>query len=177
MDKATTIKTLVFFREIEREIKFCHKVIDKANAEHYTPGVTISYNALRVSGGEASSSTERIALDAPETVSETISRMEAKIANLAQAKREIWNALETLPPLQKRVIYRHYIDLAHWRTISIEEKYSERTCKRICKRGLDKLSPIFESCPAVSLFFCYNSIVKSYTGGDENVESTKPRAG
>jgi hypothetical protein len=152
MDAKQVIRILCFFRDIEKEIKLCRRIIDNFESENYDTLGGVNLQEERVSSGSISDPTSRIALGVPESVSQTCRQMEERIASVTKLKKEVFAELEKLPYIQRAIIYEFYVERRNWYRIAQKEHYSITQCKEHRNKGVDNLAVVFGENQAISKF-------------------------
>lgn len=90
--------------------------------------------------GGVSNPVERVVLNIPQSVSDTIANMRRENERLTAIKGEILSELNALNYREKAVIYGFYIDGLQWERLSQRVNYSPRQCRNIRNIALDRLA-------------------------------------
>ena len=124
------IRTLRNYRALERDYQAKRELYDQL----YPNGVQQMTDMPR--GGSQDCELERI-------VDHRISLRKTMDRNLAQMRdtiEHIVGMVEALPPNERTVIYRRYLLGESFMQVAEVMSYSERTVKRMCGRGLDRIA-------------------------------------
>jgi hypothetical protein len=151
MDSNQVVKILVFFRDIEKEIRFCDSVIEDLNDEYYSLR-GVDFDGIG-NPNEVGDPTSRIALNTPDSVRQTQKQMTERIAKLCEIKQEVYAELDKLPYIQKAVVHGFYIERLPWTKISYREHYSVRGLKKIRTKTIKSLGLSFAENRLISSFF------------------------
>ena len=63
-----------------------------------------------------------------------------KEAELVAQLLAIENAIATLPPIERTIIRRHFIEGMTWRQVAEKENYCSRQVRRKCDKALERLA-------------------------------------
>jgi hypothetical protein len=143
MDAYQVVKILIFFRDIEKEIKFCRRIISDFEDTYYNAAGAVNYDEPIVQSGTTSNSTMRNALNLPDSVAPSCRQLEKFIADISKLKTEIFSELEKLSYIQKAVIYGFYVEQWQWAKISMKEHCSIRKCENERDKAIAKLGKNF----------------------------------
>ena len=102
--------------------------------------------------GGVSNPVERVVLNIPQSVSDTIANMRRENERLTAIKGEILSELNALNYREKAVIYGFYIDGLQWERLSQRVNYSPRQCRNIRNIALDRLAKRFEQNKQISRY-------------------------
>lgn len=149
-EKVITI--LRFYRDVDKTIKLNERVIKNLEDQYYTTLAGVNMDGMPHGGGMPSSPVERVVLNIPASVQQTISSMERENRALADIKAEILSELNRLNYHQKAVLLAFYIDGLQWEQISERLNYSPRQCRNIRDSGLDALERRFSRNKAISRY-------------------------
>lgn len=149
-EKVVTI--LRFYRDVDKTIRLNERVIKNLEDQYYTTVGAVNMDGMPHGQGTPSSPVERVVLNVPASVQQTISSIERENRNLAAVKGEILSELNRLNYHQKAVLLAFYIDGQQWEQISERLNYSPRQCRNIRDSGLDALGKRFARNKAVSRY-------------------------
>lgn len=149
-EKVVTI--LRFYRDVDKTIKLNERVIKNLEDQYYTTLAGVNMDGMPHGKGTPSSPVERVVLNIPASVQQTISSMEKENRKLADIKAEILSELNRLNYHQKAVLLAFYIDGLQWEQISERLNYSPRQCRNIRDSGLDALERRFARNKAISRY-------------------------
>ena len=153
MEREIVKKILLFYRDVDGEIKYNAKIIQDYEERYYTAaiGETLKESFIN-SRNKVTKPTEATALNVPDFVSATIRELQAANERLAALKTAIMHEINKLPLHQKSILYDFYIKGLQWVQISGRIHYSPTQCKKIRNRGLDNLAKGFVK----------NSLIKNF---------------
>lgn len=152
MERGKVKKILMFYRDIDGELKYNAKIIRDYEDEYYTAGGGSALDGVPKSKHKISRPAEVAALNTPAFVSMRIRELETANEQLGKLKGAIMQELDKLPLVQKNILYDFYIKGMQWVQIAFAVNYSERQCRNICYRGLDNLAE----------YFSRNALVRSF---------------
>lgn len=153
MDKEKVINILLFFRNIDNEIKLNQKIISDIENTWYSNVGAINMDGMPHSKGSVSSPTETAALNIPDSVSKQIRSLQKENETLGSVRKEILTELAVLTYAQKVTIWDFYIKGLQWVQISGRLHYSDRHCKNIRTTALKILA----------VRFARNKTIKNYS--------------
>ena len=143
---------LRFYRDIDKTIKLNERVIKNLEDQYYITVGGVNLDGMPHGKGGTSSPVERVVLNIPRSVTQTIDSMNRENERLEKIKPEILSELNALNYHQKAVILGFYVDGLQWEWISERINYSPRQCRNIRDAALDLLGQRFSQNPAISRF-------------------------
>ena len=121
-------------------------------SQYYHPWKPTKLDAVPHEKNRLSSQVEKIILNIPDFVSQTIEQLERENRKLETIKPEILKECGRLPYHQKEIIFAFYIKGYKWERISSQLHYSPRQCRNIRNRALERLGKYFSENPAIANF-------------------------
>lgn len=143
---------LRFFRDIDKTIKLNERVIKNLEDQYYIGVSAVNMDGMPRTPGGVSSPVERIVLNIPRSVTNTIDSMNRENEKLAKIKAEILSEINRLNFHQKAVLLGFYVERETWERISERVNYSPRQCRYIRDAALDRLGQGFSQNQAVSRY-------------------------
>ena len=141
MKQERVIAILDFYRDIDKTVTMNERVIRNLEDQYYS-----------TLGAVVSNPVERVVLNIPQSVSDTIANMRRENERLTAIKGEILSELNALNYREKAVIYGFYIDGLQWERLSQRVNYSPRQCRNIRNIALDRLAKRFEQNKQISRY-------------------------
>lgn len=151
MNKGKVLKLLELFPEIDGEIKARCSIISDLK-QYYNPIQGIGYSDTTKRKYANSNQTERIAMNIPDYVRGNIQRYRQEIEDLQKVKVEILKEISRLTMKQKNVIFGYYFHGMKWEQVAERTHYSERQCKNIRDRAVERLLKGFEKNRVLSTY-------------------------
>lgn len=152
MEREKVIEILRFFRDIDKSIRLNERVIKNLEDQYYTTLGAVNTDGMPHSKGSVSSPVERVVLNIPQSVTETIDSMNHENSKLEKIKAEILSDVNRLNYHQKAVVLGFYIDGLQWEQISERVNYSPRQCRNIRDAAVDRLNKHFSQNKTISRF-------------------------
>lgn len=137
------IAILQFYRDADKTIRMNERVIKNLEDQYYTTLGAVNTDGMPHSKGGVSSPVERVVLNIPRSVTDTIEKMNRENEKLLKIKGEILSELNRLTYHEKAVILGFYIDGEQWERISERLNYSPRQCRNIRVAALERLAKLF----------------------------------
>lgn len=151
-DKEKVASILCYFRTIDEEIRYNDSEIAEIEEIYYSPLQAVNVDGLPHGKGGFHSTTETVALNVPESASDTIRVLQRQNESLRALKREILKELGTIGFTNKAVLYDFYIKGFQWVRISERLHYSTRQCQNLRDSALERLAKRFEKNKVISEF-------------------------
>ena len=151
MDKKDVLAALMFYRNIDGEIRYYRSMVEELESYYDTIGGQ-SLDGMPKGKNHISNAVEAVALNLPDGIAENIDYYTAKIAELQTLKVEILREISGLEYKLKAIVTDYYLHGLKWEQVSARNHYSERQCKNIRDSALDKLKQRFSVNPVVSKF-------------------------
>lgn len=152
MEREKVVAILRFYRDADKTIRLNERVIKNLEDQYYTTLGAVNTDGMPHGKGGVSSPVERVVLNIPRSVTNTIDSMNEENRKLEHIKAEILSELNRLNYHQKAVILAFYIDGLQWEQISERVNYSPRQCRNIRDNALDSLGNGFSSNKSLSRF-------------------------
>ena len=130
MAKGKVIKILMYYRNIDNEIKI-NKCIADDLEEQYSSLGALPIDGMPKAQNNISRVTENIALNLPDGLSAEIASYREKISELRRLKAEILKEVSCLEFKQKSIVIDFYLYGLKWEQVAVRNHYSERQCKNI----------------------------------------------
>lgn len=146
------IEFLELYPEIDGNIRFLKRLIKDINDEYYMPIQGTSYDGLPKGKNNISRTTEDLALNIPEDVTEDLKNYERRIEEYYKLKSEILQELSRLKYRQKTILFDKYVNRLIWEQVAVRNHYSARQCKNIRKEAIEVLIKRFASNQTISKF-------------------------
>lgn len=137
------IAILQFYRDADKTVRMNERVIKNLEDQYYTTLGAINTDGMPHGKGGVSSPVERVVLNIPRSVTDTIEKMNRENEKLLKIKGEILSELNRLTYHEKAVILGFYIDGEQWERISERLNYSPRQCRNIRVAALERLAKLF----------------------------------
>ena len=118
--------------------------------QYYSTLGAVNSDGMPHGKGGVSNPVERVVLNIPQSVSDTIANMRRENEKLTAIKGEILSELNALNYREKAVIYGFYIDGLQWERLSQRVNYSPRQCRNIRNIALERLAKRFEQNKRIS---------------------------
>lgn len=152
MKREKVIAILRFYRDVEKSVKLNERVIKNLEDQYYTTLGAVNSDGMPHSKGVVSSPVERVVLNIPRSVVNTIDSLNRENAKLEKIKAEILSELNRLNYHERAVVLGFYIEGLQWEQISERVNYSPRQCRNIRDNALDRLEKHFGQNKTVSRF-------------------------
>ena len=143
MEREKVKRILVFFGEIDKRVAFNAECINITEDKYYTPNSGGGLDGMPKAKYRTTSPTESVALNIPESVSESIRGWKEENERLCKLKAAITGEINRLSNAQRTIVYDFYVSGHRWARISRRLNYSERQCQNIRDSALDKLGRNF----------------------------------
>ena len=137
------IAILQFYRDADKTVRMNERVIKNLEDQYYTTLGAINTDGMPHGKGGVSSPVERVVLNIPRSVTDTIEKMNRENEKLLKIKGEILSELNRLTYHEKAVILGFYIDGEQWERISERMNYSPRQCRNIRVAALERMAKLF----------------------------------
>ena len=144
MKQERVIAILDFYRDIDKTVTMNERVIRNLEDQYYSTLGAVNSDGMPHGKGGVSNPVERVVLNIPQSVSDTIANMRRENEKLTAIKGEILSELNALNYREKAVIYGFYIDGLQWERLSQRVNYSPRQCRNIRNIALERLATRFE---------------------------------
>lgn len=138
MDKATVVRLLEFFSDIDEEIRARRSMVADLE-QYYNPVSAMKYDGMPKGNYHAGSQTERAAMHIPDYLRGEIRLYRSEIETLQKVKIEIIKEVSKLNLKQKKIIFGFYFNCMKWEQVAQRTNYSDRQCKNIRDDALGKL--------------------------------------
>ena len=152
MKQERVIAILDFYRDIDKTVTMNGRVIRNLEDQYYSTLGAVNSDGMPHGKGGVSNPVERVVLNIPQSVSDTIANMRRENERLTAIKGEILSELNALNYREKAVIYGFYIDGLQWERLSQRVNYSPRQCRNIRNIALDRLAKRFEQNKQISRY-------------------------
>lgn len=152
MKREKVIAVLRFYRDIDKSIRLNERVIKNLEDQYYTTTGAVNYDGMPHEQGGTSSPVERVVLNLPRAVTNTIDSMNRENRKLEKVKAETLSELNRLNYHQKAVILAFYIDGQQWEQISERLNYSPRQCRNIRDDAVVRMGKLFSQNTTLSSF-------------------------
>lgn len=152
MKQERVIAILDFYRDIDKTVTMNERVIRNLEDQYYSTLGAVNSDGMPHGKGGVSNPVERVVLNIPQSVSDTIANMRRENEKLTAIKGEILSELNALNYREKAVIYDFYIDGLQWERLSQRVNYSPRQCRNIRNIALDRLAKRFEQNKRISRY-------------------------
>lgn len=129
MKQERVIAILDFYRDIDKTVTMNERVIRNLEDQYYSTLGAVNSDGMPHGKGGVSNPVERVVLNIPQSVSDTIANMRRENERLTVIKGEILSELNALNYREKAVIYGFYIDGLQWERLSQRVNYSPRQCR------------------------------------------------
>lgn len=143
MERETVIEILLFFRDIEKEISLNTRILKEYEERYYNTRGNISLDGVPRNKYKISNPTEAAAINIPDSISAVMRELRKQNERLDKLKNTISGEINSLPSVEKNIVYDFHVKGLQWVQISLSVNYSERQCRNICNRGLDNLGKQF----------------------------------
>ena len=138
MKQERVIAILDFYRDIDKTVTMNERVIRNLEDQYYSTLGAVNSDGMPHGKGGVSNPVERVVLNIPQSVSDTIANMRRENEKLTAIKGEILSELNALNYREKAVIYGFYIDGLQWERLSQRVNYSPRQCRNIRNIALER---------------------------------------
>lgn len=140
MKQERVIAILDFYRDIDKTVTMNERVIRNLEDQYYSTLGAVNSDGMPHGKGGVSNPVERVVLNIPQSVSDTIANMRRENEKLTAIKGEILSELNALNYREKAVIYGFYIDGLQWERLSQRVNYSPRQCRNIRNIALERIA-------------------------------------
>ena len=110
MKQERVIAILDFYRDIDKTVTMNERVIRNLEDQYYSTLGAVNSDGMPHGKGGVSNPVERVVLNIPQSVSDTIANMRRENEKLTAIKGEILSELNALNYREKAVIYGFYIN-------------------------------------------------------------------
>ena len=141
MKQERVIAILDFYRDIDKTVTMNERVIRNLEDQYYSTLGAVNSDGMPHGKGGVSNPVERVVLNIPQSVSDTIANMRRENERLTAIKGEILSELNALN-----------IDGLQWERLSQRVNYSPRQCRNIRNIALDRLAKRFEQNKRISRY-------------------------
>jgi len=145
MERTKVKAILLICRNVDCEISLNKRMIRDIEETYYVANGKSTTESYISSRNLVSRPTEKAALNVPEHVSVSIEDLQQRNQNLLALRGAVLRELNTLPYIQKKVLYDFYINREFWDKIARDVNYSIEQCKRYRNQGLDVLGRKFDT--------------------------------
>lgn len=143
MNKEKVIQIVEFYRDAEKAVRLNERIIKNLEDQYYISISGINLDELPHGKSIVSNPIERVVMNIPKTVSNTIKDLKKQNDKFCKVKAEILKEMNCLTFSQKTIIFDFYIHGYQWERISGQINYSVRQCKNIRNRAVEKLAKRF----------------------------------
>lgn len=145
MDKEEVINILEFYKEIDGEISMYRRILHDYESQYYnTIGVMV--NDGKPKGQyHISRPVESAAMNIPDYVRKDMEEYEEKVHVLQRVKSQILQEISRLKLKEKTIIFDYYIHNMKWEQVAERNHYSDRQCKNIRDKAVEKLGERFQN--------------------------------
>lgn len=143
MNKDKVIIILHYYRDADKAIRMNEKVIKNLEDQYYSSLGAVNSDGMPHGKGTTSNPVERVVLNIPHSVTQTIDRLRGEIAETVKIKAEIAEEMKRLNYTEKALIQGFYIEGEQWERLSARVNYSPRQCRNIRAAALDRLARYF----------------------------------
>ncbi len=137
------VKVLEYFRDIPKQMKINNDIIQDLEDRHYNTLKSAQFDGISKEKGSISNPVEETVLNIPESVRNTIDRLQRENRKLEKMQKEITEELLKLEYRERKIVYEFYIYEYNWEKIA-RGFYSVRQCKNIRNATLKKLEIQFK---------------------------------
>lgn len=162
MKQERVIAILDFYRDIDKTVTMNERVIRNLEDQYYSTLGAVNSDGMPHGKGGVSNPVERVVLNIPQSVSDTIANMRRENEKLTAIKGEILSELNALNYREKAVIYGFYIDGLQWERLSQRVNYSPRQCRNIRNIALERLAKRFEQNKRISHYVFPENKIATY---------------
>lgn len=142
MDKKDVLDALMFYRNIDGEIRYYRSMVEELESYYDTIGGQ-SLDGMPKGKNHISNAVEAVALNLPDGIAENIDYYTAKIEGLQTLKVEILREISGLEYKLKAIVTDYYLHGLKWEQVSARNHYSERQCKNIRDAAVGSLVKSF----------------------------------
>ncbi len=143
IDKKDVVEILMFYRNIDGEIRLNRDIVKDLEESYYDTIGGQSLDGMPKGKNHISNMVEAVALNVPAGTAEAIESYEAKIAELQALKVEILKEISRLEYRLKSIVTDYYLNGLKWEQVSARNHYSERQCKNIRDAAVKSLVETF----------------------------------
>ena len=144
MNREKVIVILRYYRDADKAIKMNERVIKNLEDQYYSTLGAVNSDGMPHGKGTTSNPVERVVLNIPRSVTQTIDRLRREIEEIGKIKAEIAEELKCLNYTEKALIQGFYIEGEQW------ERLSARQCRNIRAAALDCLARNFSANKIIS---------------------------
>ena len=123
MNREKVIVILRYYRDADKAIKMNERVIKNLEDQYYSTLGAVNSDGMPHGKGTTSNPVERVVLNIPRSVTQTIDRLRREIEEIGKIKAEIAEELKCLNYTEKALIQGFYIEgWTVWQGISAQTK-------------------------------------------------------
>lgn len=152
MNREKVIVILRYYRDADKAIKMNERVIKNLEDQYYSTLGAVNSDGMPRGKGTTSNPVERVVLNIPRSVTQTIDRLRREIEEIGKIKAEIAEELKCLNYTEKALIQGFYIEGEQWERLSARVNYSPRQCRNIRTAALDCLARHFSANKIISRY-------------------------
>ena len=152
MNREKVIVILRYYRDADKAIKMHERVIKNLEDQYYSTLGAVNSDGMPHGKGTTSNPVERVVLNIPRSVTQTIDRLRREIEEIGKIKAEIAEELKCLNYTEKALIQGFYIEGEQWERLSARVNYSPRQCRNIRAAALDCLARHFSANKIISRY-------------------------
>lgn len=152
MNREKVIVILRYYRDADKAIKMNERVIKNLEDQYYSTLGAVNSDGMPRGKGTTSNPVERVVLNIPRSVTQTIDRLRREIEEIRKIKAEIAEELKCLNYTEKALIQGFYIEGEQWERLSARVNYSPRQCRNIRAAALDCLARHFSANKIISRY-------------------------
>lgn len=124
MNREKVIVILRYYRDADKAIKMNERVIKNLEDQYYSTLGAVNSDGMPRGKGTTSNPVERVVLNIPRSVTQTIDRLRREIEEIGKIKAEIAEELKCLNYTEKALIQGFYIEGEQWERLSARVNYS-----------------------------------------------------
>lgn len=152
VNREKVIVILHYYRDADKAIKMNERVIKNLEDQYYSTLGAVNSDGMPHGKGTTSNPVERVVLNIPRSVTQTIDRLRREIEEIGKIKAEIAEELKCLNYTEKALIQGFYIEGEQWERLSARVNYSPRQCRNIRAAALDCLARHFSANKIISRY-------------------------
>lgn len=142
IDKKGVVAILLFYRNIDGEIRYYRDIVKDLESYYDTIGGQ-SLDGMPKGKNHITNVVEAVALNLPEGLGEVVEGYTEKIGELQALKVEILKEISSLEYRLKSIVTDYYLHGLKWEQVSARNHYSERQCKNIRDAAVKSLAETF----------------------------------
>lgn len=142
IEKKDVVGILVFYRDIDGEIRFCREMVKELESYYDTIGGQ-SLDGMPKGKNHISSAVEAVALNLPDGIHTELEYYTGRVEELQALKVEILKEISRLEYRLKSIVTDYYLHGLKWEQVSARNHYSERQCKNIRDTAVGNLVEAF----------------------------------